>query len=592
MGYRIILVVGLGMGLFSEAFAATGYSDSSVGLLNTEAPVFMNLVAVPEQAAPNDTVTITFSVSKQLDANPQVLVNSQPATVVEDAKVNEYVYEYEITEEDSLGWALISISGQDTLGNTGGIDDDGILEIVEETFALPVRVWPAGAALLLAVALAALARRKYLFLVCLLATGTLIILPTAFAQVPTVSNVNFTQSPDETLGTKVDIHYELDAQQGTCDITVLLSKDGGINFDYPITSISGDITNVASGTNRHIVWDIAADYPDEGIPEAVIRVIAYDSQGYGSPEMLSVSAGTFEMGRPYEGGNDNEVYVHEVTLDAYQIGKYPVTNQEYADVLNWALAHEYLEITESGLIRAYDKSIAETQTSNVTSQITYNNGEFEVRSREGHDAQMFSMVDHPVVLVSWYGAVAYCNWLSEMYGLQPCYDTATWERYEPVRNGYRLPTEAEWERAAAWDGSKHWRYGVTSDDLDETRANFYDEFYSNPLGLIDRPETSPVGWYNGVNVNPNGDIQTVDSPSPVGAYDMAGSVWEWCHDWHQREYPDAPVTNPTGPPSGSYRVCRGGSWFNEASDSRAARRDSNSPTNRDEKYGFRLSRTP
>ena len=60
------------------------------------------------------------------------------------------------------------------------------------------------------------------------------------------------------------------------------------------------------------------------------------------------------------------------------------------------------------------------------------------------------MASHPVVRVSWFGAVAYCNWRSEMEGLQPCYDLETWTRYEPVRSGYRLPTEAEWERAASW----------------------------------------------------------------------------------------------------------------------------------------------
>ena len=303
------------------------------------------------------------------------------------------------------------------------------------------------------------------------------------------------------------------------------------------------------------------------------------------------------MGRPYEGGSDNETPVHEVTLDAYQIGKYPVTNQDYADVLNWALAYDYLKDGDGsaytgGSVYAYGKPIAHTQSSDGKSQIIYSNDAFEVRSREGHGEQLFSMADHPVVMVSWYGAVAYCNWLSEMHGLQPCYDTETWERYEPVRNGYRLPTEAEWERAAAWDGSKHWRYGVTSDDLDETRANFYDKFYSNPLGLIDWPETSPVGWYNGVNVNPNGDIQTVDSPSPVGAYDMAGSVWEWCHDWSRRDYTEEPVTNPTGPTSGTARICRGGSWYDTFGESRAARRSSNMPTNRSNRVGFRISRTP
>jgi len=146
--------------------------------------------------------------------------------------------------------------------------------------------------------------------------------------------------------------------------------------------------------------------------------------------------------------------------------------------------------------------------------------------------------------------VAFCNWLSEKEGLTPCYNLSTWALTVPYPNGYRLPTEAEWERAAAWDGSKHWIYGSLSDTLtDNARCNYWGR--ANPLGLTSYPYTSPVGWFNGTNVSPNGSVQTVNSPSSVGAYDMSGNVWEWCHDWYGSSYySGGAMTNPVGPGSG------------------------------------------
>lgn len=321
-------------------------------------------------------------------------------------------------------------------------------------------------------------------------------------------------------------------------------------------------------------------------------------------EMISVPASTFQMGDPWNEGDSYERPVHSVYLDAYQIGKYEVTNREYADVLNWANAQGYLTNSTGGaytggVIYAYGVPIADTQASSEYSQITYNSGVFAVRSRIGYNDRSFSMANHPVVMVSWYGAVAYCSWLSEQQGLQPCYNMIYFTRYEPLRNGYRLPTEAEWERAAAWDGSRHWRYGMTSDTIDITRANFYDsaltDSYANPLGLQSYPYTSPVGWYNGLNAARISVPVTLteNSPSPVGAYDMSGNAWEWCHDWWYRSYTTELVTNPTGPASGSYRLLRGGSWSNNGYNCRTAGRDyASNPDNRYAYNGFRISRTP
>lgn len=326
------------------------------------------------------------------------------------------------------------------------------------------------------------------------------------------------------------------------------------------------------------------------------------------PEMLPVAAGTFMMGRPYPWDpawgqeRTNEVPVHEVYLDAYEIGKYQVTNQEYADVLNWAYDKGLLQNEDgtpysNGLVFAFGMPLADTEQSTTWAQITFKDGKFTVRSNIGYDGKEFSMADHPVVVVDWYGVLCYCNWLSEIEGLEPCYNTDDWTRYEPVRNGYRPPTEAEWERAAAWDGTRHWTYGFMSDTLDTTRANYcYEEGkWANPLALMNVPQTTPVGWYNGKNPVhlSTPDKLTADSPSPVGAYDMTGNVWEWCNDWWCRTYTEEPIKNPTGPETGTYKCLRGCAWFYPGPLCRTAYRSTLKPLDRRSyNYGFRLARTP
>jgi len=242
------------------------------------------------------------------------------------------------------------------------------------------------------------------------------------------------------------------------------------------------------------------------------------------------------------------------------------------DVLNWALGRGYLENSGGGAYTGGD--VCKNGQTLVavhyqSGQIQYTGGEFTWRLRTGSGGVNYSMENHPVVGVTWYGCVAFCNWLSEKEGRTPCYNFSTWALIVPYPNGYRLPTEAEWERAAAWDGSKHWIYGFVSDTPGGNRCNGGGgPNMVNPLGLTDYPYTSPVGWFNGVNVSPNGNRQTVDSPSPVGCYDMSGNVWECCQDWYHTSYNGAPSdgssweTQQSGYP---YRVLRGGYWAERVS---------------------------
>jgi formylglycine-generating enzyme required for sulfatase activity len=170
----------------------------------------------------------------------------------------------------------------------------------------------------------------------------------------------------------------------------------------------------------------------------------------------------------------------------------------------------------------------------------------------------------PVEQVSWYDAIAYANALSESMGLRACYGTdgavlGGGSVYDC--EGYRLPTEAEWEYAAR-AGSAQARYG----------------------------DLSRVAWFNdnGNVPEPVGQLQ----PNAWGLYDMLGNVWEWTHDWYAADYGNgnSTVTNPVGASSGSYRVNRGG-WSTEAARVRAAYRNYYEPSVRYNISGFRLARS-
>jgi len=339
-------------------------------------------------------------------------------------------------------------------------------------------------------------------------------------------------------------------------------------------------------------------------------------------ELVDIPPGTFVMGARDDGddglypevgyGAADELPRHEVALSAYRIGKYHVTNAQYAAVLNWALQQGRLRDSSGNPWAGAGDLYAGGPPAQVILTLTdpycnieYADGEFIVKTRAGlPEKAIYSMDTHPVVSVSWYGCVAFCNWLSEMEARPPCYDLSTWTLTlpPPLLGGYRLPTEAEWERAAAWDGAKHWIYGYTSDTMAEkdrwnTRYEFSNPdiinplFCTNPLGLAGFPDvsfTTPVGWFNGVNISPNGNIATIDSPSPVGCYDMSGNAWQWVHDWYGA-YTEEPSINPTGPETGTMRAIRGGGWRTNRMCCRTARRISYTPEDTWHDIGLRVA---
>lgn len=285
---------------------------------------------------------------------------------------------------------------------------------------------------------------------------------TAFAQGgPTVSNVIATQRAD---GSRlVDIHYDL-ANQTPCTVWPVLSADGGTSWSVPAMSFAGDLgPNITPGTNRTIVWDAGADIP--GVV-GTYRARVYADDGNTLTNMVPVPGGTF----PYQRNFSNQVFV-----GSFYIDKYEVTNQRYAEFLNSA--------DPNG---------------------TYWNSSIEI-TRSGSPPNVFyapypGKQNYPVRYVSAVDAQAYAAWLSAREG----------------RN-YRLPTQQEWEKAAAWDPtiSKHWVYAFQSDSIACVSSNNGSGCNSSCIGT-----TTEVGHYNGTN-------GTNNSRSFYGCYDMTGNVWEW-----------------------------------------------------------------
>jgi formylglycine-generating enzyme required for sulfatase activity len=253
-------------------------------------------------------------------------------------------------------------------------------------------------------------------------------------------------------------------------------------------------------------------------------------------EMVQIQGGNFTMGSPpSEPNRDADETQHEVTLTGFYMGKYLITQAQYEEV--------------TGENPCYFTTPVSTETSTA---------------------------NRPVECVTWYDAVEFCNKLSVKEGLTPVYTiterepatgypiidadvTADWSA-----NGYRLPTEAQWEYACRAGTTTAYNTGATI--------------------------TNNTGWY----ANNSGDRTHKVGEKPAnkwGLYDMHGNVYEWCWDWYSATYySSSPAQNPTGPVSGGNRVDRGGSFVSSGQYLRSAYRDYFDPSDLSGDIGFRIVR--
>jgi formylglycine-generating enzyme required for sulfatase activity len=282
------------------------------------------------------------------------------------------------------------------------------------------------------------------------------------------------------------------------------------------------------------------------------------------PGFVRVLAGSFTMGDGETACTDAE---YPVTLtEDFFLGQTEVTNEQYLEMVQWSYDHGNAVATAISVRDAMGSTQELLDLDGSDCEIAFSGGVFSLRN-----AGQGINPDHPVKEVTWYGAVAYCDWLNLKEGVGPAYNHTSWECNEgdPYRaQGYRLPTEAEWEYAAQYDDERTYPWGNAVPSC--TRANY------GGCGSW----TKPVSSYPAEKMI-----------GRRGLYDMAGNVWEWCNDWYQCD-PNPSRTDPPGPPRGTnmFRVPRGGSWY-ESAQPCASRSMMAGVSVSNGRLGFRVART-
>jgi formylglycine-generating enzyme required for sulfatase activity len=242
--------------------------------------------------------------------------------------------------------------------------------------------------------------------------------------------------------------------------------------------------------------------------------------------LVFIQVGTFSMGSPAsEADRNSDETQRQVTVSDFYMGKTEVTVGEFRRFVN---------------ATGYETNMERLKNSHI-----WIGGEIQYKTDANWKNPYFSQGDdNPVVLVCWNDAVQYCNWLSRNEGLTPAYTIRGWDViWNDNANGYRLPTEAEWEYACRAGTSTPFSTG-TNISTSQANYNGTHPYNGNAIGMF-RDRTTIVGSF---------------PPNAWGLFDMHGNVSEWCWDWYG-DYTYINIIDPAGPSSGDSHVNRGGSWI-------------------------------
>ena len=304
---------------------------------------------------------------------------------------------------------------------------------------------------------------------------------------------------------------------------------------------------VGTKLNEGLNQDLKADFTptDAGAYNTLNKTVKINVNNPANPahlEMVNIPAGTFTMGSPAtEVSRSDDETQHQVTLGAFRMNKYEITNSQYAAFLNAK------SIGSDGLYAAGlypSEALIYASSGSLDWGLHYTSGKWiPVAGNE----------NHPVINVTWFGASQFAAYA-----------------------GGTLPTEAQWEYACRGNTTMPFN---TGNCLSNKQANYNWAYTYNTC-------TNTVTTYPGTT-------QTADSyaGNAYNLYGMHGNVWEWCSDWYGT-YPTAAQNNPTGAMSGSARVLRGGGWSDKALNCRSAFRNYGSPNSVDDGIGFRVVFVP
>ncbi|MFQ5330033.1 MAG: SUMF1/EgtB/PvdO family nonheme iron enzyme [Thermodesulfobacteriota bacterium] len=328
-----------------------------------------------------------------------------------------------------------------------------------------------------------------------------------------------------------EIDYRSDLGEFFADMVAEISEHPESDFDY-----WQNILTESEGGNLLTYALQVRDRLGESDARGPLYKLFNQENATLKPEATAESMVRIPVGRFLRGSYEDsaEWPVRWIELDGYCIDRYPVTNEEFIEFLNTSFSGGK-EIKDEG---------GNKLISIEGSRISDAGGLYHIDDEQYRE--------HPVNNVTWYGAKAYCRWRSEREGMV-----------------YRLPTEAEWERAARGEWGRRYPWG---NEFDKEKCN---------MSQSGKGTTTEVAHY----VDKNGE-------SPYGCYDMAGNVWEWCEDSYKGEYyKESPVINPVCTEESVFSVLRGGSWLNGSVYCRAAYRDVIIPSLRNYYTGFRCART-